>query len=159
MRIKKARKKLVKILEMRLDSTLERIFHLLALKYPKEDIYNVYLGLRSEKSDTRVNAVEFLDNLLTVNLKKVIIPIVETTLVDALIEKSLERLGLRISSEFDSLVMLLSEDDNQVNATALVLIAELRDERYVSYVGSLIHSSDPAIKANAELVLRKMGIL
>lgn len=158
-KIKKMRRQLIKVLEKRLDNNLERIFRLLDLNYPQEDIYNVYLGVRSKKLDLRVNAVEFLDNLLTVNLKKVIIPIVETTLVDALIEKTLEQLGLKIPSEFDCLVMLLSEDDTQLKAITLLLIAELQDERYVSYVGSLIHSSDPTIKVNAELVLKKIGIL
>ena len=73
-KIFEARKKLIHLLEHRLDENLERIFKLLELKYPPDEIDTVYKNIKSDKSDLRVNAIEFLDNLLEVNLKKVLIP-------------------------------------------------------------------------------------
>ena len=59
-----ARKSLIVLLEHRLDDNLERIFRLLGLKYPPGEIDTVYRNLKSDKPDLRVNAIEFLDNLL-----------------------------------------------------------------------------------------------
>ena len=65
-----ARKSLMEILKRRLDDHLERIFKLLGLKYPPEEIDTIYQNIKSDKPDLRLNAVEFLDNLLEVNLKR-----------------------------------------------------------------------------------------
>ena len=50
--IRKARVKLIKQLEWRLDRNLERIFRLLGLKYPPDDILNILNSLKSKKSDS-----------------------------------------------------------------------------------------------------------
>lgn len=156
---KRIRKRLIAILEKRLDDDLERIFRLLGLKYPHDDIQNIYLGVRSRKSDIRINAVEFLDNLLSANLKKVIIPIIEMTLVDGLVKKSLARLNIHVNTEFEALTLLLNENDVEILCLTLKLMAELKDERYVPHVGSLIHHENEEIRNNAEAVLKNLEIL
>jgi len=50
-------------LQERMDQKLERVFRLLGLRYPPADIYSAYSGLRSQRSDLRASAIEFLDNL------------------------------------------------------------------------------------------------
>ena len=77
-----ARASLVDLLEKRLDRKLERIFRLLGLKYTSDDILVIYNGLKNNKPDFRLNALEFLDNLLEPNLKKILIPIIETAMVE-----------------------------------------------------------------------------
>ena len=151
------KRKLIKDLESRLDSDLERIFILLGLKYPPDDIYNIYLGLKSKDGDTRINAIELLDNILEVDLKKVIIPIVESSLVDALINETLARLGLKVPSEFDCLVMLLTGDDPLLQLDSLNIISQLNDDRYIRYVGQLVNNPDSKIKKRALAVLKSMA--
>ncbi|RMG54969.1 MAG: hypothetical protein D6722_28410, partial [Bacteroidetes bacterium] len=81
-----ARQQLVQLLEERLDSNLERIFRLLGLHYPPEDIQEVYRGIQSPQHEQRVSALEYLDNLLAPLLKRVLIPIFETALLDTITE-------------------------------------------------------------------------
>ena len=71
-------------IEQGLGAGLERIFRLLGLIYPPEDIYNAYRRICSGVPESQVNAVEFLDNVLETNLKRLIIPIVESTMVGPL---------------------------------------------------------------------------
>jgi AAA family ATP:ADP antiporter len=158
-RATKARELLVEALEQRLDHNLERIFRLLGLKYPPEDIENAYAGIKSNKPDVRINAVEFLDNLLEMNLKKVIIPIAETALVDAVIEDSAEALGLKIKSEFECLVTLLSSEDSRLQIHTLALIAQVQNDRFLPYITRLLNSPDEQVKEMAKFALRKMGIM
>lgn len=56
---------------------LEQIFRLLALSHPPRDIYTGYLGLISEKKNVRANALEFVENLLDADAKRVVAPLLE----------------------------------------------------------------------------------
>jgi len=155
---KEARRRLIKALEERADSNLERIFRLLGLKYPPDDIYNAFVSIRSDQADIRVNAVEFLDNLLDPDLKKVIIPLVETRLVNTLIDEAIAQFDIKIPSEFDCLVELLSGNDDWLKACTLNLIGYIKDDRYLPYIGTLINSPDPMVQQTAAFALRKLGI-
>ena len=157
--IKKAQELLVDTLEQRLDHNLERIFRLLGLAYPPEDIENAYAGIKSNKPDVRINAVEFLDNLLEMNLKKVIIPIAESALVDAMIEDSVKTLGLKIKSEFECLVTLLSSEDSRLQIHTLALVGQLKDDRYLPFISGLLNNPDKEVREMARFAVRKMGIM
>ena len=154
--IDKARHHLTKNLQRRLDNDLERIFRLLGLRYPLEDINSVYLGIKSSTKDIQVNAIEFLDNVLEIDLKRVIIPLVETALVGALVDETLERFDLKEPSEFECLVMLLTGEDQSLQLDALNLITHLKDDRYIRYMGQLVNSPDSKVKRKAIKVLQNI---
>jgi AAA family ATP:ADP antiporter len=154
--IEKARNHLIKNLQRRLDKDLERIFHLLGLRYSLDDIYSVYQGIKSSKNDLQINAVEYLDNVLEIDLKRVIIPLVETTLVGALVDETLERFDLKVPSQFECLIMLLTGEDRSLQMDALNLISHLKDDRYLRHIGQLINSPDTKIKRLAIRVLHDM---
>ena len=113
-----------------MDGNLERIFRLLGLKYPFDDILNIYQGIQSQKQDMRINALEFLDNLLETNLKKILVPIVETAMLDSISEEALKNLDLKIPDEFQCLNMLLSGKDVRINLAVLFLIKQLKNKKY-----------------------------
>ncbi len=157
-KLHEARNMLIKALEDRLDNNLERIFRLLGLKYPPEDIENVYSGISSSKPDVRVNAVEFLDNVLESDLKKIIIPIVETTMISSVIDKTLEQFGLKIKSEHECLTTLLSSEDTTLQIRTLYLVSQLKDEKYLPFIGSLVNSPDPKVRKMAGFALKHIGV-
>jgi len=103
--------------------------------------------------------VEFLDNLLEMNLKKIIIPIAESALVDAIIEDSAEALGLTIKSEYECLATLLSSEDSHLQIIALDLISYLKDDQYLPQISRLINSFDSKVKEAAKSALRSIGIM
>ena len=157
--IEKTRQLLIKTLEERLDHNLERIFRLLGLKYPPDDIYNAYLGIRSDMPNLRANAVEFLDNLLESGLKKVIIPIVESSMIDALISDIPADFHIEIPSEFECYLSLLSSDDQEVRVLTLKLIGYVKDDRYLPYVGELVDSPIPKVSKAAKSALKEIGVI
>ena len=69
-----ARQSLIDLLDRRLENGLEQIFQLLGLRYQQKDIDIAYQGIISEKKDMQANAIEFLDTLLTPNLKSTLLP-------------------------------------------------------------------------------------
>jgi len=156
--IKNAREMLIKELEERLDHNLERIFRLLGLRYPPQEIYDAYMGIQSRKPDLRVNAVEYLDGVLETNLRKAIIPIIETSIVDTIIDQTVDRLDLKIPSEFEGLSLLLTREDPSLQGRALNLITLLKDEQYIPIISKLVNHSDNTVRDMTKLALKSMGI-
>ncbi len=64
-------------MEERLESVLERIFRLLGLIYPPQDLDQAYHGLLSDDLTVRANALELLDNLLKSDDRQWLLPLVD----------------------------------------------------------------------------------
>ncbi len=158
-RIKEARSLLIKALEEKLDDNLERIFRLLGLKYLQKDMYNAYLSIKSNKSDLRANAVEFLDNVLDFNLKRFIIPIVEKNSYDYMVEKSREFFGLQIPSETDCLTILLHGDDDWLKSCALFLVAELKNDQCLKSIEEMRNYTNYIVRETAEYALNRLTVV
>jgi AAA family ATP:ADP antiporter len=137
-----ARKSLIEILERRLDDNLDRIFKLLGLKYPPEEIDTIYKNIKSDKPDLRVNAVEFLDNLLEVNLKKILIPIMETVVLDTVTKETLKSLNIKISNQYDCFDLLLKGKDIKLKLAVLFLISKLQEKKYINLVMPYCNSTN-----------------
>ncbi len=155
-KVQDARKLLIKALEEKLDKNLERIFRLLGLKYTARDMFNAYLGIVSRKQDVRANAVEFLDNILDTNLKRLIIPIIESGSVETLVEIGRGEFDIDVPNEKECIKRLLKNHDDWLKACTLFLIAELKADTFLNAIGSMVNSREPIIKETAEYALRTM---
>ena len=145
-----ARKSLIALLEKRLNKNLERIFRLLGLKYPSDDIFNIYRGLTSDQTEMSANAIEFLDNLLESNLKKVLIPIIETSMLETISDEAVRNLNLKIPSEKESFTMLLNGKDLRIKIAVLYLIARLGNRIYLPILYPLTEHADEKIRNYAK---------
>jgi ATP/ADP translocase len=67
---------LMRAVAERMEQRLERIFRLVGLVYSQHDIHAVYYNCQV-KPALRASAIEFLDNLLDVSLKQIVIPLLE----------------------------------------------------------------------------------
>ncbi len=152
----KARRLLIKTLEERLVSNLERIFRLLGLRYDPKDMYNAYLGVVSKKTNLRANAVEFLDNVLERELKRVIIPIVEYG-PEAVSRLDMGKHAVETPHPGDgSLNTLLESNDNWLKVCAIYVIAEMRRTEYAETVLQLQSDPDPVIRETARYCVSKI---
>ena len=62
------------------QQSLERVFRLLGLLYTPADIYYAYQGITSDTVQAKANALEFLDNVLNPEIKRLLIPVIEVNL-------------------------------------------------------------------------------
>ncbi len=154
-----ATRRLILLLEHRLDENLERMFKLLELKYPPEEIDTVFKYIKSEKSDIRLNAIEFLDNLLEASLKKVLIPIIETVTVETITRDTLMNLNVRIPNQYQCLDLLLQGKDRQLKMAVIDLIEVLKESQYTELLIPLSHHAEPSIRALTIRVLKKLSKL
>lgn len=154
---REARATLLDLLERRLDTGLERIFKLLGLKFPQSDVQIAYEGLLSPKEEARANALDFLDNLLTGNLKQKLLPIIEEATMDVSSEEAIQRIKHNVPSELECFQQLLEIPDVKLNLAVLFLIGKQRDQKYMALLTPLAQSEDAKIKTFAENALREMG--
>mgnify|MGYP003629989438 FL=1 len=144
-----ARTSLLELLERRLDSGLERIFKLLGLRYQQKDVAIAYEGLLSNKQEAQHNAIEFLDNLLTGELKRKLLPIIEESALDISSEEELQKIKHKIPSELECFKLLLHGNDLKIKLAVLFLIAQQKEPRYLSIVESYLNDTDPKIRSFA----------
>ena len=151
----KIRTQLVILLEKKLDNNLERLFLILGLRYAPVDMINIYRSIRGSKAEVRINALEFLDNLLGINLKKIIIPIVETAVLESITEQTIQQLNVSIPSERDCIKDLLLLKDVEITKLIIDLLATL-PEREWKDVRSLaihtLHQLQPQSEVDSRLV-------
>ena len=152
-----ARVSLITLLERRLEEDFERIFLFLGLIYPPEDVQAVYKGINSGQEDTKMNALEFLDNLLTSELKKALIPLVEANLLDSLTDEVLQILKLDVPDDHECFRILLQLKDQRIILSVLFLIGELKDPRFLELVIPLGTSNNEKIADFANIAVKKIG--
>jgi AAA family ATP:ADP antiporter len=153
-----ARASLLELLERRLDSGLERIFKLLGLKYVQEDVQNAYLGLLSPKEESRNKAIEFLDNLLTGNLKQKLLPIIEEATMDFSSEEAIQKIKHSIPSEMECFEQLLNVPDINLKLAVIYLIGKQKDSRFKPLLERFITDNNPKIKDFAQKALEEINL-
>jgi AAA family ATP:ADP antiporter len=152
-----ARQSLMKLLESRMESHLERIFGLLGLTYPSADVSKAYEAIQSEQTDMRINAIEYLDNLLEGDLKRLLIPIVEISILDSISEEILRDLDLKVMGEFECFKLILKRNDNKLKLAVIYLIGFLKDPRYLPLLKELEQDSNAKVRDYAHNALGVMG--
>ena len=72
-----ARKALLDNLAAQLELSLKTIFYLLGIKYPDSDMQLAFDGIINKTEESRINSLEFLENMLQSDLKSKLLPLLE----------------------------------------------------------------------------------
>lgn len=147
-----ARENLEVLLKEQLDQSLESIFNLLSLKYDKADIETAYFGLKSDSQDTRINAVEFLDNLLQIKLKLNLLPLIEYHLFETLNDKFEFSDGQKLT-ESQALSMLMENRGVKMKLAVLKILNHLADSSFVPKVQELRSHRNKRVQSAARKTL------
>jgi HEAT repeat protein len=99
---------------------VERVFRLMKLLFPEEDMHSVYVGLRSGTPTVRANALEFLEQALPPQIRDVLLPLVDT---DVSIDERVRLAGRMIGAP------IAGEGETASDVAALQRDAEARLER------------------------------
>lgn len=143
--IRAARQSIIDLLEDQLEYSLRCIFNLLSVIYNQSDIEMTYSGLLSDVKEARLNALEFLDNMLKSRMKNRILPLIEHYVIeDDNSESSV--LNLKILAEKDCLTKLAKRRGRRVKLEVLNLIRNLNDRRYLPLVASLRKHQNKHVK-------------
>lgn len=73
-------------LESLREEALERIFRLLGLRYDQRDLYDAYLGITSADAQVHDSAIEFVDNLVNYRVRRYLLPALEASDAEQIVE-------------------------------------------------------------------------
>ncbi len=135
---------LVRSLKERQARTLKRLFRLLGLQYPSNEMYSAYLALSQKAGDKHSNAVEFLDNVLDQDLKRVIVPMLDAP--ERLREQGEALFGIEHQTAEAVIRGLVHSTDSWLAACAMAAAGELRLRALAADI------AEASKKANAEVI-------
>jgi AAA family ATP:ADP antiporter len=99
-----------------------RIYQLLALIYPWSDISAAEWTLSYGEARNRASASEYLDNLLTGSIRKMVMPVVEDLPHDERVRRANVLIRTRPRDLEETLLQLINDDDQVISATAIDMV-------------------------------------
>ncbi|WP_298952086.1 Npt1/Npt2 family nucleotide transporter [uncultured Nonlabens sp.] len=155
---KTERSHLIQQLKTSLELNLKRVFNLLALYYNPEDVFVAYRGLKSETKESQLHAMEYLEGLLSRNLKTLLLPILESGTSSPNQEMSDYHKHVSLLNQEDCLktIMYLEDESLQIKAIALLKIIE-DDYSYKLLIDASDLASNKITEAALEALKFKNG--
>jgi AAA family ATP:ADP antiporter len=101
-----------------------RIFRLLGMLYPSEDIAAVRSALNSSDARLRSGAVEYLDNLLSGDIRKRVMLLIEEMPVEERIRRGNSLFKTRVRDVEDTLAQLIHDDEEVIAAAAIQIVGQ-----------------------------------
>jgi AAA family ATP:ADP antiporter len=118
---------LVRSLEERLRQTIERLFRLLGLRYSHEDMHAAYLAVRGRRREKFLAALDFLDTVLDRPLKRVLLPLLDSS--EGLAERGRDLFGVERRDAESTIRDLIHSPDPWLAACAIAAAGERKLHR------------------------------
>ncbi|HXE80147.1 MAG TPA: hypothetical protein VNK41_05315, partial [Vicinamibacterales bacterium] len=105
---------------------LERIFRLLKLLYPSIEFHSAYFGVQSGNRKVHDDALEYLENVLTPSIRKLLIPLLDHDVtLEQRIELANRELGTNVETGEQAVDLLARSSDPYLKACAAHAIGVL----------------------------------
>ena len=115
---------MTRTLDEKLERTRDRIYRLLALIYPWRDIGAAQWTLGHGDARSRASASEYLDNILTGQLRKRIMPVLEDLPLEERVKRANVLLKTRPRDLEETLLRLINDDDQVMAAVAIDVVRQ-----------------------------------
>ena len=131
----------------------ERMMWLLSLIYPTKDIRRFWAGLNSKEPNNQADAIEFLDNLLTGEIKRYVFPLFSDAPQAQRFKASLGFLGMDTTDAESALRALLEQDDIWLRAATLWEIGIRGLSGFRDQIATFLHSEHALLREAAGKVI------
>ncbi len=139
----------VDLLEQARTQSLERIFRLLGLRHDQEDLYNAYLGLTGSKPPLQASAVEFVDNLIEWDTKRLVLPLLDDGDGTAACRQGPDLFDLEIEQWSEALIYLLADGDPRLAVPALESAVQMKEHEVQAAVAAACEQAAPEVRRAA----------
>jgi AAA family ATP:ADP antiporter len=109
-------------IEERLKQTLERLFRLMGLQYPPIEMHSAWLAVTARRKEQFLAALEFLDTVLEPRLKRVVLPMLDST--EHVVQRGRDLFGLGVCDAEGAMRDLLRSGDPWLKECAIAAAAE-----------------------------------
>jgi AAA family ATP:ADP antiporter len=133
----------------------ERVMWLLSLIYPAKDMRRFWAGWHSRAPNKRAHAVEFLDNLLTGEIKRYVFPLFSDAPQAKRFRASLDLLGIHAIDTEAALRELLEQGDIWLRAATVWEIGIRGLTGFRDKIAELLKSENVVLREAAEVVINR----
>jgi AAA family ATP:ADP antiporter len=134
---------LARTINERLRQTLERLFRLLGLRYPPREIYSAYLGICQHSGEMHTAALDFLDNVLERDLKRVLLPLLDAP--GHVLETGRHLFGIEVKTAETAIRDLIRSGDPWLVACAVAAAGELGMRRLAPDIQQAAENTGPDV--------------
>lgn len=128
----------------------ERIFRLLKMLHPTDDMHSAYVGLQSDEPVAHDNALEFLEAVLEPQLKALLVPLFDRDVSAAERARLADQtLGTRMGDRDEAISVMILSRDPWLQSCAAYAIGELRLIRFAGTLDEWAQADDPLLRATA----------
>ncbi len=108
----------------KLSRVLDRIYRLMGLAYDWKDIRAARIAIERGDTRARASAIEFLDNILSGQLRKMVLPLIDDMPISERVRKGNVFLKNRVRGPEETLERLIYDDDPVVAALAIDVVRD-----------------------------------
>jgi ATP:ADP antiporter, AAA family len=135
----------------------ERVFRLLNILYPGNDMHSAYVGLTTGDPVVHDNAIEFLETVLSPQLRELIVPLFDRGVSPAQRGHLANRLlGASLGDRDEAISVLMLSQDPWLQSCAAYTIGEFRLTQFADQIEKWCTHHDPLLRATAEDARRKL---
>ncbi|GMR22882.1 MAG: hypothetical protein BMS9Abin37_1261 [Acidobacteriota bacterium] len=115
---------LAQALEEKRDRAMDRIYRLMGLLYDGSDIRAARWAIEYGDALARSSGIEFLDNTLSGEVRKLLLPLVDDVPLEEKVRKGNVLLKTRVRGVEEALTRLIYDEDEVIAATAIDMVRE-----------------------------------
>ncbi len=124
----------------------EGIFALLGLLHPHSEFYGAYFGLQSTRPTVHDNALEFLDNVLRPEVRRLLVPLLDSNIsVSERAAMANRLLGTDTETGEGPIRTLLSSDDAWLRRCGVIALGVLQIPALLPVLGTLADDPDASV--------------
>jgi ATP:ADP antiporter, AAA family len=139
-----------------MERVKERVMWLLSLVYPAKDIRRSWAALNSGEPNKRAHAIEFLDNLLSREIKSYVFPLFGDALPAQRLRASLHVLGMDTIDTESALRALLEQSDIWLTAATVWEIGIRGLTGFRDKIAELLNSDHAVLRETAGKVIHRI---
>jgi AAA family ATP:ADP antiporter len=149
----------VQRIKQSMQQEAERVFRLLNILYPTHDMHSAYVGLQADDPVVQDNAIEFLEAVLSPQLRELIVPLFDRGVSPAQRGHLANRLlGASLGDRDEAISVLMLSQDPWLQSCAAYAIGEFRLVQFEDQIEKWCRHPDPLLRATAEDARRKLRL-
>ena len=115
---------LAQALNEKRDRAMDRVYRLIGLSYDGSDVRAARWAIEHGDARARSSGIEFLDNTLSGEVRKLVLPLVDEVPLDEKVRKGNVLLKTRVRDAEEALTRLIYDEDEVIAATAIDMVRE-----------------------------------
>jgi HEAT repeat protein/ATP/ADP translocase len=136
--------------------TVRRVFLLLGCLFPVRTVDAIYNNLSAPLRRIRSNAIELLDGMLEKEFRRLLLPLLDSSLIDDRLELGSDIFGLKRMSRYDRLSTLLESGNSWLATCAIWTCGSFGCQDLLSELLFCLGSDSPIVRQTTLSVLVKL---